>query len=83
MFVLFQVEQMTNRRIKRPTSPIGLILREIRQEQGLSIQAVADVCDVHPNSISAFERSRHTQLDSIEQIAEALGYELDVILKPD
>ena len=63
----------------RPISSIGQILREIRREQGLSIAHISDISDVHPSTIAAFEHGKHTQLDSIEAISAALGYELDVL----
>jgi DNA-binding XRE family transcriptional regulator len=66
-------------REKHPASPLGGILKQLRVEAGMSIQALSDVSEVHPNTISAYERGRHLQLDSLEALAEALGYEIDIL----
>tara|TARA_R100000781_G_scaffold82161_2_gene50632 strand:- start:189 stop:449 length:261 start_codon:yes stop_codon:yes gene_type:complete len=66
-----------------PVSPVGKILKDIRLERGMSVQAVADVCDVAPSTIRNYENSIHPQLDAVESIAAALGYEVDILLKKD
>lgn len=64
---------------KHPVSPLGSILKQLRVEAGLSIQALSDVSEVHPSTISAYEQGRHLQLDSLEALAETLGYEIDIL----
>jgi len=66
-----------------PVSPVGKILKDIRLERCMSVQAVADICDVAPSTIRNYENSIHPQLDAVEAIAEALGYEVDILLKKD
>ena len=66
-----------------PVSPLGKILKDIRQEQNLTVQAVADVCDVAASTIRNYENGIHPQIDAIEAMADALGYELDIHLTQD
>ena len=72
---------MANQAKGRPVSAIGKILREIRKERGMSIAHVSDISAVPSNTIRMFEKSQHKQLDSIEALCEALGYEIDILLK--
>lgn len=74
---------MANKAKDRPVSAVGKILKEIRKEQGHSIAYVSDISDVHSNTIRMFENSQHKQVDSIEALCEALGYELEIILKTE
>jgi transcriptional regulator with XRE-family HTH domain len=58
------------------------VLREIRQEKGLSQEALADKAGLHRTYISQVERGlKSPSLRSLEQIAQALGVPASALLK--
>lgn len=58
------------------------ILRELRQEKGLSQEELADKAGLHRTYISQIERGlKSPSLRSLEQIAEALGVPLSTLVK--
>ncbi len=58
------------------------VLREIRQENGLSQEELADRAGLHRTYISQVERGlKSPSLRSLEQIAQALGLPPSALLK--
>jgi transcriptional regulator with XRE-family HTH domain len=58
------------------------VLREIRQEKGLSQEALADRAGLHRTYISQVERGlKSPSLRSLEQIAQALGVPASALLR--
>ena len=58
------------------------LLKDIRTEQGMSAQEVADASGVHRNTIYRIESGRWSaSVVVFERILDALGYELDVMKK--
>ena len=58
---------------------IGTMLRQIRIEQGVTLQALADKTTAHNNTLRRYEQGEHTQMDALSQVAAALGYEIELI----
>lgn len=58
---------------------IGQVIREIREQQGLSQRYVADCCGISNHTVAIIERTGQGTLKNIEGILEALGYELEVV----
>jgi transcriptional regulator with XRE-family HTH domain len=53
---------------------VGINLREIRKERGLSQEDFAEVCGLHRNYLSSIERGeRNITLDILSQIAAAIN----------
>ncbi len=58
------------------------VLREIRQEKGLSQEELADRAGLHRTYISQVERGlKSPSLRSLEQIAQALGVPASALLR--
>lgn len=58
-------------------------LRATRLEQGLSQEALADLCDLHRTYVGSIERSeRNVSLDNIERLARALEVDVCDLLSP-
>lgn len=52
---------------------IGTNLRRIREERGLSQEAMAEVCGLHRNYLGGIERGeRNITLDTVSRIAAAI-----------
>lgn len=52
---------------------VGMNVRRIREEQGLSQEVMAEVCGLHRNYLGAIERGeRNITLDTLSQIAAAI-----------
>jgi transcriptional regulator with XRE-family HTH domain len=53
---------------------VGVHLRELRQERGLSLRALAELCDLSPNTISLIERGATSpSVSTLQRLATALG----------
>lgn len=53
---------------------VGLRLRAFRQERGLSLRALAELCDLSPNTISLIERGTSSpSVSTLQRLATALG----------
>jgi transcriptional regulator with XRE-family HTH domain len=56
-------------------------IRRLRQEQGISQEALADLAHLHRTYIGSVERKeRNVSLDNIERLAIALGVHITVLL---
>lgn len=62
-----------------PTQPpsraaLGRAVRELRQDRGLSIEALAGAADMHPTYLSGIERGHYNpSWDKLGALARALG----------
>lgn len=57
-------------------------IRELRQEQGRSQEALADACGLHRTYIGDIERTeRNVSIDNIEKIAKALKVSVSELLE--
>lgn len=62
-----------------PRSPWGDILREIREEQGISQRSLAELAGVNRNVLRRLEKNEgSSSVDVIERISAVLGYSLDL-----
>lgn len=53
---------------------VGLRLKELRGERGLSMRALAEMCDLSPNTISLVERGvTSPSVSTLQRLATALG----------
>ena len=60
--------------MKDITARVGLRIREIREEKGLSQEKLAGVADLHRAYIGQLERGeKNIGLKNLEKIAKALG----------
>ena len=57
---------------------IGVVLREVRLRNGLSVRALARVAGVSPATIDRIEHGRVSPTRSVDQILASLGYRLSV-----
>jgi transcriptional regulator with XRE-family HTH domain len=57
------------------------ILRDIRREKKISQARLAKISGVHPNTVQRMEAGSSVSIDIFERLAEALGYELDLMPK--
>ena len=56
------------------TSDVGTRLREARQQRGLSLRALAELCELSPNTISLVERGVSSpSVSTLQRLATALG----------
>lgn len=63
---------MSTKRVSR--FPIGVCLRAMREEAGLSQEALADLAGVHRTFIGLVEQGRrHPRVDSVNRVLLALG----------
>ncbi|NJN19999.1 MAG: helix-turn-helix transcriptional regulator [Leptolyngbya sp. RL_3_1] len=57
-------------------------LRQLRQLQGLSQEALADMAGLHRTYIGSIERSeRNISIDNMERLAQALGVDITDLLR--
>jgi transcriptional regulator with XRE-family HTH domain len=53
---------------------VGLHLKELRRQRGLSLRALAELCDLSPNTISLIERGASSpSVSTLHRLATALG----------
>jgi transcriptional regulator with XRE-family HTH domain len=69
----------------RPARQILAVnLIRLRKERGWTQEALAHECDLHRTYIGDIERhARNVTIDNIEKLANALGVETWVLLKPN
>jgi transcriptional regulator with XRE-family HTH domain len=57
-------------------------LRKLRQDRGLSQEALADIAGLHRTYVSSVERcERNATLDTLDRLATALGIEPSELLQ--
>jgi len=62
---------------------LALRLRSERALRGLSQEQLADLAGLHRTYVGSVERSeRNVSIDNIEQLANALGLDIAVLLAP-
>lgn len=60
----------------------GLAVRELRLEQKISQETLADLCGLHRTYVSDIELGkRNISLENIEKIASALGVTIEFIFR--
>jgi transcriptional regulator with XRE-family HTH domain len=65
---------MDDRKRRKILKEFGQMLREVREEKGVSIQALADIADLDRSNLSNIENGKvEISLCTIYAIAEALG----------
>lgn len=59
---------------EQETPDVGLHLKTFRQERGLSLRALAELCELSPNTISLIERGvTSPSVSTLNRLATALG----------
>jgi transcriptional regulator with XRE-family HTH domain len=59
---------------EREMPDVGARLRELRQQRGLSLRALAELCELSPNTISLVERGvTSPSVSTLQRLATALG----------
>ena len=57
-----------------PQAALGRAIRELREERGLSQEALAHAADLHPTWVSHLESGRvNPAWGTVQRVAEALG----------
>jgi transcriptional regulator with XRE-family HTH domain len=55
-------------------------IKTLRQQHGLTQEALADIAGVSLASLSRLERGKETiRLDVLSKVAECLGYQIDLV----
>lgn len=68
---------------ENPNEVVASNIRTLRQNQGLSQERLAELSDLHRTYIGAIERGeRNVTLDTLAQIANALGVPCAELLTP-
>lgn len=53
---------------------VGSRIRELREQRGLSLRALTEICDVSPNTVSLIERGLSSpSVDTLQRLASGLG----------
>lgn len=64
-------------------SDVGGRLRALRQERGLSVRGLAELCELSPNTISLIERERTSPtVSTLQRLATALGVPITSFFSP-
>lgn len=59
---------------ERETLDVGSRVRDLRNQRGLSLRALAELCDLSPNTISLIERGiTSPSVSTLQRLATALG----------
>ena len=69
---------------ERPPSraALGRAVRQLRQDRGLSIEALAGSADMHPTYLSGIERGHYNpSWDKLGALAQALGVKVSDLAK--
>lgn len=62
-------------------SPIGRIIKDVRQRKGLSLNQVAETSDMDKSYLSKIENEkRDPSLNSLYKISRALGVPLNILI---
>ncbi len=68
---------------ENPNDIVASNLRALRKTRGMSQERLAELSDLHRTYIGAIERGeRNVTLDTLEQIAHALGISCAALLTP-
>jgi transcriptional regulator with XRE-family HTH domain len=63
---------------------VGARIRSIRKQQGLTIRALAEQCQISPNTLSLIENDRTSpSLRTLGQLAQGLGVSISTFLEPE
>ena len=68
------------------TEPIqvGTRIRTIRKQHGLTIRALAEQCQISPNTLSLIENERTSpSIRTLSQLAQGLGVNISTLLEPE
>ena len=64
------------------TKAFSVVLHRIRKEKGLTHEKLAELCGLHPTTISLLERDkRQPSISTIFMLAAGLGVEPDEIIR--
>ncbi len=66
------------------TVDVGLAIRALRKQRGLTIRALAERCQINPNTLSLIENG-HTspRVHTLAQLARGLGVHVSALLAPE
>jgi transcriptional regulator with XRE-family HTH domain len=63
---------------------VGSRIRELREQRGLSLRALAEMCDVSPNTVSLIERSLSSPcVDTLQRLANGLGVPIAALFETE
>jgi transcriptional regulator with XRE-family HTH domain len=62
--------------LERTVVRLSALLRELREERGISLRQLADNAGVNPSVASRAERGADAKLSTWDRLFEGLGYEL-------
>ena len=57
-------------------------IRELREKAGLTREVLSGLAGVSAQTVYRVERGESERMSSIIKIAEALGYRVEIVLKP-
>lgn len=68
----------------QPEVQVGARLRALRKQRGLTIRALAEKCQISPNTLSLIENERTSpSIRTLGQLAQGLGIHLAALLEPE
>jgi transcriptional regulator with XRE-family HTH domain len=66
-----------------PRTTFGKRVRKLRTEQGLTLEKLAELADLHPNYVGSVERGeRNIALINIVRLARALRVKAGILIDP-